>query len=109
LYCYPLTPRIPSLITVSLNTPAVLRVAKLKSKTSIRLVLQHDTWDRILSHIDKARLDQNVIERSTEAMRLFEDRLPLKVRKIALYGAEFIVQARPNTLKPQLEAYSKKS
>jgi hypothetical protein len=93
-----------------MNTPPVLRVAKLKSKTSLRLALQHDTRDRIPSHADKSRLDLNVMERSTEvAMRIFEERLPLGVRKNAIFGAEFIVQARPNTPKPQLEAYFKEA
>lgn len=91
-------------------TPAVLRVEKLKSKTSLRLALQHDTRDRMPAHADKDRLELNVVERTTEeAMRLFEERLPASVRKNAIYGAEFLVQARPDTAKPVLEAYFKEA
>lgn len=73
---------------------AIMRTAKIKSKVALHHALDHNTRARHPENADPEKAEFNQIDHTTEdALKLYEAKLPKKVRKNAVHAVEFIMTA----------------
>lgn len=69
---------------------------KLKSRVSLVGVLRHDTRDREPINADPALKDENAYTKTyKQALELYGEKLPKKVRKNAVHAVEVVITASP--------------
>jgi hypothetical protein len=89
----------------------IMRTAKIKSRVSLTLAVQHNTRERKPPNADPERTPQNWTQGGSvqDVMKKYEELLPEKVRKNAVHAVEVVISFSPEwqATEEKKEAYLK--
>lgn len=76
---------------------AIMRMKKIKSRAALSGLLAHNTREKMPDNADPSLVENNAYTRSrAEALAVYSEKLPKKVRKNAVHAVEVVLTASPD-------------